>query len=740
MLLQRSGHPHLTVDFENPMAQNNTSIIPEKDNNDEINLAHLAGILIDNKWLIIALTLLFTVIGIVYTMLATPIYQADALVQVEQNVGNSLLSDLSQMLPTAQSSSAPEIELIKSRMVVGKTVQDLNLSVQVKQVYFPLIGEGISRLLNKKPYQISISKINVPPYLLGEELELQVENEKKYSLSYDGNIILNGEFGKDNIANGVEILVDGTNAVKGTKFNISKKNPISVINDLQDNLTVADRARDSGIIGLSINGDDPNEIRQILASITTNYLLQNIERKSEEAAKSLDFLKTKLPQVRESLDDSENKLNLYRQHNDSVDLSLEAKSVLDNMVSLDSQLNELTFREAEISKLYTKEHPAYRALLEKRQTLTEEKENLNKKVSAMPKTQQEILRLTRDVQVNQEIYLQLMNKQQELSIMKAGTVGNVRIIDQAVTQIKPIKPNKKFVVLVAFLLGLFLSIAVVLIKSAFRQGIESPVALESLGINVYASVPLSEWQLKEDRSLYTKGKKQKGNVTAKQLLALGNPTDLAIESIRSLRTTLHFAMIDAKNNILMISGSSPSIGKSFIISNLSAVLAQSGKKVLLIDADMRKGYLHSLLNKQPEPGLSDVLSGQKEAKDVIKSTQINELNIISRGKIPPNPSELLMNDHFPALLKWASNNYDIVLIDTPPILAVTDAAIIGRHAGTSMVVARYIVNTAKEVEVSIKRFSQNGVEIKGVILNAVQRNATNYYQNGGYSYYEYEYK
>ncbi|HBW9294678.1 TPA: tyrosine-protein kinase, partial [Klebsiella pneumoniae] len=311
-----------------------------------------------------------------------------------------------------------------------------------------------------------------------------------------------------------------------------------------------------------------------------NYLAQNIARQAAQDAKSLEFLNKQLPQVRSDLDIAEDKLNQYRRKNDSVDLSLEAKSVLDQIVNVDNQLNELTFRESEISQLYTKEHPTYKALMEKRKTLQEEKAKLNKKVSTMPETQQEILRLSRDVESGRAVYMQLLNRQQELSIAKSSAIGNVRIIDNAVTQPKPVKPKKVLIVLLGFVFGGVISICIVLLRVFLRRGIESPEQLEELGINVYASVPVAE--------IISKTASKKGTFTKKQndfdkgLLALVNPTDLAIEAIRGLRTSLHFAMMESRNNILMISGASPNAGKTFISSNLAAVISQSGKKVLFI--------------------------------------------------------------------------------------------------------------------------------------------------------------
>jgi tyrosine-protein kinase Etk/Wzc len=705
--------------------------------NEEIDLGRLFGTLIDNRWLIIAITALFSVSSIIYVLFSTPIYQADALVQVEQNAGNSILNNLSEMLPNSQPMSSTEIELVKSRLVTGKTVDDLDLETVIEQKYSPFFGRGWARLSNQAPAQIALSRFTVPDYMLGQPLELTVINDKEYTLSFDGTEVLKGQVGQFAQAHGVTLLVSSFLGKPGIVFTATRVPKLSAINSLLKSLVVEDKGKDTGVLALSFTGEDPVAVRKTLDSITRNYLLQNVERKSEEAGKSLQFLEKQLPDVRNSLDAAESKLNQFRQANDSVDLSLEAKSVLDTIVSVESQLNELTFKEAEISKLYTKEHPAYRALMEKRQTLENEKAKLNKRVSGMPKTQQEILKLTRDVQAGQEIYMQLLNKQQELSITKASTVGNVRIVDSAVTQLHPVAPKKTLIVLLVTIIGLIVSSALVLLKNMLHRGVENSEELEERGINVYASIPLSEWQQKSDReTLLRAGKKR--NMRSESLLAIGNPADLAIEAIRSLRTSLHFAMLESKNNILMISGASPNIGKTFVSINLAAVIAQSGQRILVIDADMRKGYSHALLNTNWNNGLSDILSGQATIEQAVRKTDVENMDFIPRGQIPPNPSELLMNDRCNGLMTWASENYDIVLIDTPPVLAVTDASIIGRMAGTVLMVARFGVNTAKEIEISINRFQQNGIDTRGVILNAIEKRASSYY--GGYGYYNYSYK
>ncbi|MGZ0800009.1 tyrosine-protein kinase Wzc [Kluyvera ascorbata] len=709
-------------------------ISPAASGGDEIDIGRLVGTVIEAKWWVVGITALFAAAAIVYAIFATPIYSADALVRIEQNQGSALVQDISNALTSKPPASEAEIQMITSRLVLGKTVDDLDLDIAVSKNTFPILGAGWDRLMGRQNQTVKVTTFERPASMADSTFTLDVLSPTTFRFSNDSGFRVDGKVGEPVNKGGVSLMVAGIAADEGASFTVTKYSTLGMINTLQNSLSVTEDGKDSGVLTLTMVGEDKDQIREILNSIARNYVAQNVARKSEEAAKSLEFLEVQLPQVRSQLDIAENKLNAYRQQKDSVDLPLEAKSVLDSMVNIDAQLNELTFREAEISKLYTKIHPAYRTLLEKRRALEEEKAKLSQRVTAMPKTQQEIVRLTRDVESGQQVYMQLLNKQQELKITKASTVGDVRIVDPAITQPGVVKPKKALIVLGSIILGLMLSIVGVLLRSLFNRGIESPQVLEEHGINVYASIPLSEWQKSRDSVKSVNGVKR---YKQSQLLAVGNPTDLAIEAIRSLRTSLHFAMMQAQNNVLMMTGVSPSIGKTFVCANLAAVISQTNKRVLMIDCDMRKGYSHELLGTINDNGLSDVLVGKTPIEQCAKKTSVANFDLVPRGQIPPNPSELLMGERFSELLKWGSANYDLVLIDTPPILAVTDAAIVGRHAGTTLMVTRYAVNTLKEVETSLSRFEQNGIAVKGVILNSIFRRATGYQD---YGYYEYEYQ
>ncbi|ELB2273358.1 polysaccharide biosynthesis tyrosine autokinase [Vibrio parahaemolyticus] len=707
---------------------------------DEIDLGKLFGIILDAKWLILCTVVLFSIVGIGVAILSTPIYKADALIQIESKSSggiSAMVGDMGELF-SAESSATTEIEIIKSRMILGGTVDKFNLTTVASPNYMPIIGKGLARIQGEQ-ISINVTRFNAPSYAVGIPLTLEVVDaeQKAFKLTEDnGSVVLEGKVGELLEKNGYQFLATELVAQTGDSFTVSKISKLDAINKLQENLSISERGKQTGIISLSFSGEDRTKIQAILNDISQNYFLQNVQRNSAEAEQSLEFLKGHLPDIKTKLTASEDVLNRFRQENESIDLGLEAQSTLKVMVELEAQLNELTFKESEISQRFTQDHPAYKSLLDKRQTLLKEKERLNKQVQKLPKTQREVLRMTRDVEVNQQIYIQLLNKVQELNIIKAGTVGNVRILDSAQSFSKPIKPKKALIVVLATLLGGMAGVAFVLIRAAFHRGVETPDQIEQMGIPVYASVPKSIQQLEFASKL--KRNKSKGN-NELVLLAEANPADLSIEALRSLRTSLHFAMMEAKNNVLMISGPAPSIGKTFVSTNFAAVAAKTGQKVLLIDADMRKGYLQQCFGLRWDNGLSEYLSGKVAPSNIIKSTSIDNLNVVTRGQVPPNPSELLMHPRFKSFIDDMSAEYDLVIIDTPPVLAVTDPSIVGALAGTTLMVARFDQTTLKEIEVARGRFEQSGVEVKGVILNAVEKKASNSY-GYGYGYYNYAYK
>jgi tyrosine-protein kinase Etk/Wzc len=718
--------------------------------NDEIDLRHLFAILIDGRFIIGGIIVIVAAIALAYIFAATPIYRANGLIQVENNSpGVPGLSEMANIF-AAESSSATELHVIKSRLVLGQVVDELGLTVAIKPVYVPILGKLIAK--DAIPYQshsvpfgfsgyaaggevVDIAELSVPRYLLEHKLTLVVEGNNQFSLWLKNKKLLQGAVGElvSSENNQIDIRILELFANKGAKFTLVNTSRLTSILNLQKQLIVSEKGKDTGIIEISVEGANPIQISKIVDSVSANYYLQNVQRMAAEAENSLSFLDQQIPRIQQELIRSEEALNDYRRERTSIDLSLEAQAALDRLVQIEAEISTLAINEAEISRRFTAQHPNYISFKRQQSNMVSQREKLSRILEALPDTQKRILRLKRAFEVNQAIFLALQNKRQELAILKASTVGNVRILDKAEVMPNVVAPKKSLILALSLVMGGLLGMLIVGFRHALRSGVSDPKIFNDNGFMVHATIPLSE-----NENTPKKNKKSKKTKSHFSLLAKDHPADLSIEALRSLRTSLHFSMLDSDNQLVMLSSASPGVGKSFISSNLGAVLAQAGQRTLVIDADMRKGYLHKRFCFEPDQGLSEILAGTLDVKQALKSTTIKGLDILTRGKIPTNPSELLMSSQLQSLITNLSSDYDLIIFDTPPILAVTDASIIGTYCGTSLMVARFESCTLKEIITANDRFDLAGVDIKGIVFNAVEKKASSYYYD--YGYYNYEYK
>lgn len=729
--------------------------LPSQDD-DEIDLGELFAILVDNKWLIAFITVVVLIIGTAKALIDKPVYKVDAMLQVEENSPSLGALDAVADLMESQVPVEAEIELIKSRLILRAAVKSLNLEIIAKPKYFPVIGNAIARrfqqhnegdevsspLFGQPGYawggeSIQVETFTVPPNWIGEKLILIAGKQGHFRLMYEDELVLEGEVGKlaskqlEDKQQSVTLFVSQLKSRPDTKFILIRQSENEAIDLLKENITVTEKGKKTGILELTMESTNPDSALQTLNEIANIYVRQNVEQKSAEAQKTLEFLEKQLPQLKQQLEAATTALNDYRTRHGSIDLELETQGVLKGVVEIQTQITLLQQKRDELRQKFTESHPSVVAVDKQIARLQGQMSSNDDKIEVLPETQQVILRLARDVQVNTELYTTLLNNAQTLRVSKAGTVGNVRIIDYAVLPAEPIKPKKALIVAVSLVLGLILGIALAFIRKSLHRGVADPDLIEKqLNIPVYATIPHSAQQLKINAKFR---KNRQSNELA--ILALQNNEDLAIESLRSLRTTLHFAFLEAQNNIIMITGPSPGVGKSFVSINLATVLADAGKKILLIDGDLRKGLIHQSLGVSREQGLSEFISNTISLDAAIHKIPIANFDFIATGAIPPNPSELLLHERFGIFLENISKHYDHIIIDSPPILAVTDAAIIGRMASATLMVIRAGQHPMRELEQSTKRLLQAGVDIKGIVFNDVPESSSRY----GYGKYIYQY-
>lgn len=707
----------------------------------ELRLSDYLVTVLENWRMIGAITLLALAGGSIYAMIAKPVYRADALIQVEDSKGDAnannqnSLQSLSSIFDS-KSSTAAEIELIRSRLVVEDAVRTLHLDIGARPRYLPVIGGWLAgRYTGKTPApprfglpqyawggeSIKMSLFETPAKYYKKPFVLTVEDERTYSLrDPDGALVLNGRVGEEtggaSTLGPVRVRIDHLVGRPGTQFELTRASTLATVESVQRALAVGETTLQSGIIRASLEGPDSKLTAEIVNTVARQFVQQDIGRRSAEAEHTLAFLEQQLPVLRKELDQAEERYNSFRNKLGTVNLGEESRLLLQQIVDNKNRLLTMEAQLAEYNTRYTENNPAVVSLKAQIATLTAQQNALRRSVSLLPDTEQTALRLMRDVRVDTELYTSLLNNAQQLRVVKAGQVGSVRVVDFAAPADEPVRPQRAMLVLISAGLGMLAAILLALLKKALYGGMEHPEDIERLtGVPVCAVVPRSRMQLRLQREL-SHGRVGRGP----RLLAARAPDDVAVEGVRGLRTTLQYALRDASNNVVMLTGSRQDAGKSFLSVNLAALVAAGQRRVLMIDADMRRGAVHAHFGLRHQPGLADALMGEN-FDAVVTRDVLPGLDVMPRGTVPPDPAELLMSERFRMLLDHFSHRYDMVIIDTPPVLEVTDATLLGRYAGITLLVVRHGRHPPGEIGETVRRLASGGVALRGVLLTDVPK-------------------
>ncbi|WP_310087970.1 polysaccharide biosynthesis tyrosine autokinase [Paraburkholderia phenoliruptrix] len=716
---------------------------PLRTEEEDVVLGQLVQVILDDIWWLVAIAATVVAIAGAYCVLAKPIYSADAHVRVEQadNTSQALTQTQTGASIMSGSSSLPtdaEIEIIKSRGVVGPVVEQMKLNFSVTPKTIPLLGSIAARMATPgelaKPWLglssyawggelADVDSIDVLPALEGQKLTMKAQAGGRYELyAENGALLLRGEVGRQAQGGGVTMLVNRLVARPGEEFTVIRANDLDAISAFQSAITVQEQGKQTGVIQISLEDKNPEHAALVANALAQSYVRQHISNKQADASKMLDFLKSEEPRLKADLERAEAALTAYQRQSGSINASDEAKVYLEGSVQYEQQIASLRLQMAQLTERYGDDHPMLKVAREQMAELQAQRAKYADRFRDLPATEVKAVQLQRDAKVAEDIYVLLLNRVQELSVQKAGTGGNVHIVDAALRPGSPVKPKKALILSAATILGLIAGTGFVFLRRNMFKGIDDPEHIErAFHLPVFGLVPLSA-----EQALLESGM-QRGGERLRSVLANARPKDVTVESLRSLRTSMQFTIMDAKNRIVMLTGPMAGVGKSFLTVNLAVLLAHSGKRVLMIDGDMRRGVLERYLGGAQENGLSELLSGQISLEEAVRTSNVENLSFISCGRRPPNPSELLMSPRLPQYLEGLGKCYDVILIDTPPVLAVTDASIIGAYAGSTFFVMRSGMHSEGEIIDALKRLRAAGVHVQGGIFNGMPARA-----RGGY--------
>lgn len=735
--------PHLMTPSEPPL------ILTE---DKEADLMTYVQMIMDQRWLIIFITLGIALAGVLYAMLARPVYEASLMVHVEekgQREPKNILGEAGSIIDY-KTAAAAEVELLRSRLVIAHAIDNLRLYIDARPIRFPVIGSWLVQhdlplqdwlpvLQNTGGYawgdeRIKVSEFTVPILLenrsfilqAGEEGHYQV-TEKESGITFSGKVAeaanINTRFGP------IVLRIDELGSKPGVRFDLLRSSRIAAIESVQRSLDVNEIGKQSGILQATLKGSSADSVYQLLNQIGREYMAQNSARRTEEADKSLAYLNQRLPELKQQLEQAEARYNQFRNTNGTVDLGEEGRITLQRSAAARTRRIDLEQKRTELLSRYTANHPAVMSIDEQVRDVNTELKQAAAQLKNLPVLEQEMVRLSRDVKVNSELYAALVASAQQLQLTTVGRTSNVRLVDAPEKPEQPVTPNRPRIIAIAIFAGLFFGILVAFLRRSLQTAFEDPVQLEKAsGVPVYASIPHSRTQ----ESLAERAD-EPANLP---LLSRISSMDIAVESLRNFRTALQFCLSHAPNRIVLITGPTEGMGKSFVSVNLAAIMAASGRRVLLIDGDLRDGHLHRYFHGDRQGGLSDLLSGTP-IDLVLRRDVLEHLDFIATGSLPPNPSEMLLRPAMASLLEQLAPHYDLILMDAAPLLAVADSLVLGAHAGAIFLATRAGVTTPAEVSESLKRLARAGLSAKGLLFNDMPVQSGRYGYGSRYGYGKY---
>lgn len=707
----------------------------------EISLHDIVSLIKYNYKFVLIITVICFFIGVEYATSLPPSYQSTALLQVQQDA--SPASKLMGALERNSSSGIKTVntnvekELLQSRYILGMVADKMKMNISASPKYSSLFDRFFSGF-SSSTNTIKVTELSLPNDLIGSPLTLTVLEKNKYKVTTaNGKLIFNGVVGQPISQQGnksTNITVTTLDAKPGEQFIVTQRPLNDAASGLLGGLTILPSGTNTGILQLNFVASNPGKAQTILNNILQVAVDENVTNKSSQAEKSLNYLTAILPEIEKKLDAAEDSLNNYREQSGNADATDQIQLLWQKLATAQGALDALELKKIELSKDFTPQHPAMIAINEKEAEMQKRIDVMEGKLKALPGAAQQEAQLKRNVTLRNEMYSLVAKNMLQLQLLKGGMVSDVRILSTATYPYSPLKTRKVLIIIASAVLGFVLSIFGLLLRKMLSRTIDNPDTVEkALSTPVMVILPFSAVQ----QTLSSKMKEKERH--AALLLAQEKPKDLAIEGMRSLRTSLKLSLLGAENNILSISGCSPNVGKSFISVNLAFLFSDLDSKVLLIDSDVRGGHTFKYFGKEKTPGLSEYLKGEVSAESIIQNITPGKLDFISTGTFPDRPAELLMNEKYGQLLDNLKTQYDLVIIDTPPVLAVTDAAIVMKHSATNLLVVGAGRDQLKELVYGKKLLEKAGIDLTGLVYNSLSKHSAKLGYGYGYGYYNYYY-
>jgi len=739
------------------------------------------------KYLIIAVMLISLIVSIIYAYYKPNIYEANALIQINTKSDTAVSNDALKEALQGNSLSTgidTEKEVIQTRFIIMKAMKYVDLTTHIWGVNS--LHKSIELYLDS-PIKVDVKEGKGNIFVLkpidDNSFELSVKgiNEDGEKFSFSGNF----NYGEDIQNDYFELTVTKTGKeFEYNKYKFVVYEPAYYAQDIKSlDISVSKINKKANILNVSYRDPVALRARDFVNALVKEYMKQNIKLKTQNATKTLEFINKQLRIISGNLKKSEKNIEDFKSKEKTADIELSTQNVSKKLSDFESQVGiidmQISILKKSLQKLktkrglstltlagsgaetasvtslirelqqalldrdsllesYTPSHPVVKKITsrinnlkniiresilnilssyqEKKKLLQQQMAKYQNELGKLPKIQQNYLGLERKFDFNNKFYTYLLEKKTETEIKKAATVNQNRVIDYALLPQVPVKPKRKLIITVGLMFGLILGVVLAFIRNAYDNTIKDVEEIEEeLGIPIAATIPKYKTQVDGERELVIKTK----------------PKSSVAESFRLLRTNLKFLTPKSQSTVVAVTSTVAGEGKTSIASNLAVALQMLNKRVIIINLDLRKPTLHKAFGIANGRGLSAYLSDQVGLDKILKHTNMEKLDIITAGSVPPNPSELISSDKMFELIKRLKKYYDYIILDTPPVGVVTDARVILEEADITLYVVRYGYTKKDLLNLIKKLYKEINKKNFAIVLNDAEVDLT-----AGYGYYE----
>tara|TARA_R110002049_G_scaffold3502_11_gene26265 strand:+ start:3913 stop:6336 length:2424 start_codon:yes stop_codon:yes gene_type:complete len=746
-------------------------------------------------WVLFILSL--TILGIVLTLRYTvPIYRVAATIQIEKNDRANQLLQVDELYETSDISG--EIELLKSKYLITKAIESLPLKIGYfskgkfleKDLYtnspFKVVLKiADSSLVGKQffvdfpqPDVAVLSYVNIE----GTQITHEIETNTWTKLN---------EFSIKVILEDYETFKNNKNQVKQNEFFFTILDKNLLASQLSRNLSISILNPSAKTLQISFTDENPFKARDLVAAIIAEFKVYDINRRKKSSSRIIEFIEDQLNTVSNRQRKSESSIQEFKRDNQILGNKEFSSVYLDKLNELDNILIESTIQQSILQEiknklnvdpknidvyqiipiligsdyqgsleemikelnnlLIAKQNILYTSTDKSDQVKTvnyqiEVQKNLliksidaisNKMASrieeleksivkaqtqfyGIPEKEIELSRLQRSFEIDEKFYTMLLERRTEYSISEAGFVSQSIVLEEPRVPSEPESPNKQLIIFGFSIAGIIVSLSLLLIRYLLHNQITTIEDIKKLSKTTFSILGIVP--------------KYKKDIPVSQLVVDENPKSLIAESFRTIRTNLEFISSKKGPKLMAVTSTISREGKTFVAINIGGIIAYSGKKVILLDLDMRKPKVHVGFSVDNEKGMSTLLIEKDELSDCIQKSQLKNLDFITAGPIPPNPSELIINGKLDEIIETLKLTYDLVIIDNPPVGLVTDGISIIQKADYPIYVVRSEYSKKNFIPNIDKLIIDNKISKLSVILNGFNAKATGYGYGGQYGY------